>query len=446
MKIHVLTLFPLITAGFSTIQLKASQCKPFERACTYLKSSVGLDERKKMVGGDDSSDQERFHELYKAVNNGPSDLLRLEEPSEGIRGVYLNRDVSKGDIILSIPLSECLTEQQIPNWMSGFDDESNQEQGGYFNPSAWATRLASVLIDQQLRTDSSGSTQLWFSLLPNPNYLKASLPIHWPDEILRSAQCSALEISVDSMFFARSAAVQDLMEALELNDSVLNLDDAERRRLCEDALDLVQTRTCRPYAHEEWRPAIRVLAPVFDFLNHPTTGEANANFGLEDESVVVRARSAISQDEEVFIDYGESTRPSWKCLSSYGFVPDSRYAATEDEESKHVAEVYIEGNRYEVQPDSIPEDMVAYVAASIDPTFDPEEPVNLTRELAVHMARRISDVAYQLILEPSYVDTSEAVEAETILAYQLAAELRWNQHRILMACSEGLRDFAAAQS
>ncbi|MDV2687365.1 hypothetical protein RYX56_23750, partial [Alkalihalophilus lindianensis] len=80
----------------------------------------------------------------------------------------------------------------------------------------------------------------------------------------------------------------------------------------------------------------------------------------DEQVLVVRARRDIKADQEVLIDYGDSARPAWRCLSSYGFVPNYRVSSDEyfEGEDECVAEVYFNGKRYEVSTDTIPTDLV----------------------------------------------------------------------------------------
>ena len=69
--------------------------------------------------------------------------------------------------------------------------------------------------------------------------------------------------------------------------------------------------------------------------------------------MVVRATQPINANEEV-IDYGnQSTRPAWKCLMSYGFVPSS-----EDDTSKLILEE--EKIIIEVGPTELPFELIQY--------------------------------------------------------------------------------------
>lgn len=401
---------------------------------------------------------QKWQELYQRVgssSDGGLDLLCLQHINEEYRGVFLNRNVVAGDAVLSVPLSFCYRDDQPPEWFT------------YQNFSDWATRLAACLLDRQLKlhcttteTDRDSSLdQLWLSLLPDASYLKASLPVHWSEDTLKSAASTALELAVDTAYFARAGAVHDLMVGLD-NTLLETTTTEERRRLCENALDLVQTRSCRislSVSDDECRSQpLRILAPVFDFINH--SSRPNGAFALQGDRLVVTALRDLHADEEVLIDYGISARPAWKCLSSYGFVPALH--SDHGEEAEHIAEVFVDGFRYEVGPTTIPEDMVAAVAAQ-DQQSATVVDVELTPEIAIRLASRISEAAFNMLLDPweskyaadttrslageSADDEEDAQTPEEILSFKLAASLRFNQHHTLLACSMGLREWAVQQ-
>lgn len=420
-----------------------------------------------------------FTALYQTINVGPEDLLRIEENECGVRGIYLNRHVQAGDVILRIPLSSCLRDDQPPYWFTRREPEVE----GSVMPSDWATRLAASLIDAKLKPScdviqfhpsehkgsKSRATDLWLSLLPESKFLRATLPVHWSTSLLQSARCTALELAVDSAFFARAQAVEDLMQALAtaLSADMFELNYRELRQECEDALDVIQTRSCRVMTEtvRDWpNQPLRLVAPVFDFINHD--GAPNARFSLEnldenfdsEKHLIVRLICDLEANTEVLIDYGDSARPAWKCLASYGFVPpyDESLEKAEDEDDdqqQEVAEVYMDGVRYEVGPNSIPHEMVAAIITTSQGGSrtlpEPVEEVKFTPDIAIRLARRISDAAFHLLTDPPIVEEDDDADddnmyqsAEEILSARLAASLRWNQHRILMACSLGLRDWA----
>jgi hypothetical protein len=445
-------------------------------------------------------------ELCKLLDIEPQGTIRLDDESsaspnkhDSVRGVYLNHAVAAGNIILSIPLQNCLRDDEPPSWFQQQDMTS--ENDSMYHPSDWATRLAASLLDRQQQLKARSGNQealtetyhkgvfLWLSLLPDADFLRASLPVHWSEETLHDARCTALDLAVDSAYFARAEAMADLEAAydtIHINDG--NSSDEELkdwRRLCENSLDVVQTRSCRVVYEKdggaERGPPIRLLAPVFDLINHGGKTLANAEFRLEEEEqdlkdsdgatggtrLVVRATRDLDANEQVLIDYGGSARPAWTCLASYGFVPPPFRKGgndndDEEDDDEHVAEVVIGGIRYEVTPISIPEGMIASMTASAGNMTSSDlaemdvgeilaADVDLTPDIAIALARRMSDLAATLEVveteDPSEQDDgsineSSLLSPEQIVSSKLALSLRLNQHRILIACSTGLRDWA----
>lgn len=452
---------------------------------------------------------ESLEKLCLLLGASPSNLLYLSTAEDGEKGVYLKQAVKKDDIILRIPVSSCLRDDRPPSWFAlkherctedPFEDHVNE-----YDPTDWATRLCASLLDIRLfdvsATDQSKlrkGLSLWMSMLPDEVFLRASLPVHWDEATISAAKCTALELAVDTAYFTRAEAVakisRRLKESAEVKDGFTT--DA-LSTMCHDVLDIVQTRTCRVEREDggrQWGPPIRLLAPIFDFINHGSTGCyyegcANSMFQLEggsmtessDAYIVVRAIKDIDEDDEVLLDYGDSARPAWRCLASYGFVPEYGFLDSEgvsDEANIRddcVAEVYMDGIRFEVGPSTVPLEMVEAAAAAqraeasgIFVSSNHHGVVNykgeaesftdeadqgrdlLTPSVALRIAKRVSDVAFLLLLEPE-LDIGDDDERENlstpeaVIAARLAASLRWSQHQVLLACADGLRDFAARQ-
>lgn len=195
----------------------------------------------------------------------------------GERGVCLKNPVKQGDTILSIPISSCFCDDEPPSWYeqraaeelmaeSGEGIEDNNER---YNPSAWATRLAASVLDMELHNQEDSSKgddnpsnndlkrgrEIWQAMLPEKDILRASLPVHWSEDVLSTSKCTALELAVDSAYFARANAVLDLSEEFkqalddpdgwsmmtdrDALDVVLDMDTLQRK--CHDALDIVST-------------------------------------------------------------------------------------------------------------------------------------------------------------------------------------------------------------
>ncbi len=491
-------------------QLIQSKRLTHTKTSPYLDSSSSNNKQRSgsdAINDGDLNDKTSLEELCKLLKATPHDLLCLKSDNDGERGVYINRPVDENDVLLQIPLASCIRDDKPPVWYGAYKSLHRNDVDStnfHYNPRKWATRLAASLLDLQIRSDSNieknidsyaqseqdgdimSGLQKWLSMMPNEDFLRASLPIHWPEEIVPYAKCTALELSIDASYFARAEALSDLISAINIESEDIpswqsmgvNLEAYDLERI----FDIVQTRSCRAERTDEdgiqLRPCLRILAPIFDFINHGShrhngEGCANAYFGLEggdgngdDLSLIVRALAKIEEGEEILIDYGDSARPAWRCLASYGFVPDYRLTSPNDEleegqEDESVAEVFMDGGRYEVGSHTVPVEMVEAASAALLEeqqgvrAFGNDELLEnmnnggaeLTPEIALRIAKRVSDAAFQLLIEPSGNEDSKTNDDEaTVIAKQLASSLRWSQHQCLLACAMGLRDYAGGQS
>ena len=485
-----------------------------------------------------SSDNEPLLKLSSGIASSP------EENNE--RGIMITQQVNENSLLLCIPLSSCLCDDSPPDWYytdehdikpldNDNDTPSSQPQYGddsletiiadqtnhhLHNPNLWATRLAASLLDIQDADTELSQTQQgwkeWLSLCPNPSSLRASLPVHWSDESLSKARCCALELAVDSAYFTRAEAVDALLDGLKRKRHKQQQQQQQQQQQhlqkkrsitkeeedegilaakCHSALDFVQTRVCRVDRLNGLHPPMRLLAPIFDFINHGSSTangsrKANAYFQLEQISelsqennlvyLTVRASRDMKKNEEVLIDYGESTRPPWRCLVSYGFVPSNTDYDDDDDDddsNQNVAEVFMDGVRYEVGKNTVPIDMVLATAATIasengeynqqeqpssSSVDNPTDENPLTAAVALRIAKRVSDVAFDLLLENTNTNTNtntdtmkdqkntmkdvkdeDSESAAEIHASSLAASLRYSQHRVLMSCAMGLKEYAS---
>ena len=425
--------------------------------------------------------------LFKAE---PADNLYLASNGEE-RGVCVHKPVKKGDVVFSIPVSSCFRDDEPPRWYEhlendeGTEDEHDITDYDRYSPSGWVSRLAASILDLELNNsegevrnehDLKKGREMWQTMLPDENNLRASLPVHWGEAIVGSTKCTALELAIDSAYFARATAVMTLTDELkqdleENKDKKGALDGVDLERKCHDALDIVQTRACRVERKCEdgaqWGPPLRLVAPIFDFINHASCrtsgqGSANAEFGVENEhmcdmheaKLVVRSLRDIGDGEEVLVDYGDSARPAWRCLTSYGFVPQYDINAdTNDEEPiENVAELWMNGLRFEVDPESVPFDLVEVAAAQtmLDYSVDADEFANeeeeiesgmLTPLVARTIADRATEAAVNLVIETEVGDSEEDVwdAPEFVQAASLANRLRWSQHEVLMTFAKNLR-------
>jgi SET domain-containing protein len=184
---------------------------------------------------------------------------------------------------------------------------------------------------------------------------------------------------------------------------------------------------------------LRTLAPVFDFLNHGTN--PNAGFALESDLLVVRATRDIATKDEILIDYGESsTVPAWRCLTSYGFLPDF-----DERDGRNAVEILVDGVRANVGGDSVPFELVeaAAICLAREDGRTLEEGENIfTPALTLRIADRATEEAQQLLSKSR--DLELATEEDTY-SLNLAAALRLSQHKVLTSWSAGLREYANSQ-
>lgn len=208
-------------------------------------------------------------------------------------------------------------------------------------------------------------------------------------------------------------------------------------------------------------------------------GSANANFGIENSEklccsqnakLVVRAVRDMVEGEEVLIDYGDSARPAWRCLTSYGFVPEydvnSEVEVVDEEHVENVAELWMNGLRFEVDTQSVPFDLVEVAAAQalLDHSFDDDDHDGIDEEeaeafgasvgggagmltpfVARAIAKRATEAAFNLVTEPEMVNSEEDWDSpEFVHAMSLAALLRWSQHKVLLAFAENLELFSSS--
>lgn len=369
--------------------------------------------------------------------------------------------------MFSIPISNCFRDDQPPDWFEHFTEDDDVTDYERYNPSAWAIRLAASLLDMELDRDDDSDVkrgrELWKELLPEKEMLRASLPVHWNEELIASTKCTELEVAVDNAFFWRGNAVLAIADklGLYLKEHKGGFDEKELKQKCEDALDMVQTRACRVERKAEdgiqWGPPLRLLAPIFDFINHAssmTKGKfmANAEFNLEGEKLgdlhnaklVVRAIKDIPSDKEVLIDYGDSARPAWKCLNSYGFVPeyDPKNDVTEDGCVENVAELWMNGLRFDVDPHSIPFDLVEVgkEQAMLDGDLAIETDIDdeaLSPAVVKTIAKRSSEAALHLLLVPDISDEDDSPEFRH--STELAVALRKSQYNVLEAFTDNLK-------
>ena len=390
----------------------------FSASSLRLSAQTGID-----------ADLSKLCQLFEAE---PTDLLSLKtNPKTGIRGVYLNSNVKENDVLLKIPLDSCLRDDNPPSWLQQEQPDNDVEEENTYTVSVegWVTRLAARLLDTQQNYESqSKAIQIWLDLLPTN--LREILPIHWgsiDDDLLSQTGSRSLEMAVDSAYFARSGPIGDIMASS--NDA----DFQVSQRQIEDALDLVQTRSCRACETNPSdgtnTPYMRVLVPIFDMINH--CRDHNADFFRESEYMVVRAIKNIDANNELLINYGDSTKPAWRSLFSYGFVPLS-----EDIYEDDAAEITLveNGMTIEVGPTEIPFELVQYEAQHCD-EYEEGQEIEFTPEIGHKIVDSITIAAKAL--EKKHSSENDA----NLAAYRSIDALRESNRRTLLACAGGLREF-----
>jgi len=162
-------------------------------------------------------------------------------------------------------------------------------------------------------------------------------------------------------------------------------------------------------------------------INHDRNPNAAFVRG-DDDTLVVRALTSIPKQSQVFISYGAaSTQPSWRCLFSYGFVPDSTDIYEDD-----IAELVIDGIRFEINPSEIPFELVQ-LEAQRDDTQGSEDDVVFTPRIGKRIVQYLREAAEDL--------RQRNEEETTTIASQLAAKLRESNRRTLLACAGGLQEY-----
>uniref|UniRef100_A0A448ZK75 SET domain-containing protein n=1 Tax=Pseudo-nitzschia multistriata TaxID=183589 RepID=A0A448ZK75_9STRA len=398
--------------------------------------------------------------LISLFGGSPSDLLRLDS-NNGIRGVYANKSLKEGEILLKMPLSSCLRDDQPPLWLLEHQQQDQSEEES--SESAlliqdWVTRLAACVLEKQheqkIKKEADcldRATQAWLKLLPSRSLLRQFLPIHWPESILSETNYMPLELAVDSAYFARAAPMGDLMGAIP--SSYCN-NGGEIQDTIEWALDLVQTRSCRCALRFSGESTggdvkdLRVLVPVFDMINH--SPEPNAEFFRKDDYMMVQALRDIAADDQVCISYGGSTVPAWRRLFSYGFCDTSGgdgdgFAVYEDD----TVEIVLEDRfRFEVSPTEIPGELIQYQAQQAA-GIDSDEPldIELTPEIGLAIVDHLTNAAAN-----SKRKRDEAINAATnsseeslSVPLRLVGDLHESHRRTLLTCAGGLREYLGGQ-
>ena len=483
------------------------------------------DNEKNTTANNDSASAMAYRGVY---------LNRAVQENEIILSVPLTaclRDDSPPDWLLKTQTKEILQneqEQERNNYNDNNIDNDNDTAG--VSVEGWVTRLTASLLDLQMKnkhklllsSSCEEGQRIWLDLLPTN--LRELLPIHWDDDATTTANNNnsndsdngtinlldytgsrSLQLAVDSAYFARLIPIGDIMASLKhIQENNNNINNNNRKndptfsssssssswdylsgitqKQVEDAVDLVQTRACRAEgggaisSSSSSSDHLRVMVPIFDMINHSREYQ-NAEFLRQgNTTMIVRALRNITANEELFINYGDySTRPAWKCLFSYGFVPpylsSSLLNNNGNEKEEAVPLVYEDDAAditlnddekqqnfiVEVGPTELPYELVRYEAIKIrnrnesndnkeEEEEEEEEEVSFTPEIGLRIVQRLLTAAKQLENDTSTTTTtttktSSSVSLSSLAGYRSVLELRESNRRTLLACAEGLKEF-----
>jgi hypothetical protein len=268
-----------------------------------------LDRLEQQLGGQSSSSSSSSSRGVCADLPTMCRLFGVEEPharslrlhgggtTAGRRGLRVGGGaVKRGEIVMSVPLSSCLRDDEPPAWYrrggggggdrrdapaEGADDDGD---GGDGDPTAWSTRLAARVLDviyppragpdfcggggddddydDDVLPPPLGRWGAWRSSLPDADELRSSLPVHWDERAAEAARCASLELAIDEQYFDRENAISRLVAARRTGGGGDGAGDDDRgddddggpsaglgalRRKCHDALDIVSYLSLSPY-------------------------------------------------------------------------------------------------------------------------------------------------------------------------------------------------------
>lgn len=312
----------------------------------------------------------------------------------GLRGLIATDDIAKGEVILTVPLSMCFVrESDDDKWpcelaldmIEEMDKGSESKWYPYLSALPTAADLRALLPvhwpaealeafsngdfifedDVKLACENSWAWRdhVWVDLVYRNKRLSASKEGR-RDAVQSRLAPRALQVPTGEGLMEPSYRVQNrrLVELQQLEEDGEDREEEKERKktqACtraqfEYALDLVQTRNCCPDrvgsspARPEGagqRPALHLVVPLLDFLNH--SPEAETHMEVDDEKQIVRllTRRPIARGGQLYLNYhleeqiysplksgaggaaGGAAPPAFQmdvaayALTSYGFVP-----------------------------------------------------------------------------------------------------------------------------
>ncbi|CEL91884.1 unnamed protein product [Vitrella brassicaformis CCMP3155] len=241
---------------------------------------------------------------------------RTEALNDGksLRGLMAMRPIEGQRVIAEVPLTCCVSSDEsmfLETPLAAAVVETSSEK---LKAMPWHSRMAIALLYERRKGPASMFAP-WLESLPEP----PTLPVDWPEELVRLAGSEELEVMVDeqSVYTAELYMdIQDLFESLPQQlRSQVEFPEEEFRA----AHRLVTTRTMRLPLDRE---PLRAVVPLIDLANH--NDKPNCHFQLNDAKDAVQliytGEVPLQPPCQLTIDYGVEGGEA-ECLGKYGFLP-----------------------------------------------------------------------------------------------------------------------------
>ena len=223
----------------------------------------------KVTAIDDPTATRAFLSWAKEVGIECPKIEVYRSAATGLRGLRAVADIVDGEVFLRVPLSVCLSPSPSTSSSSSL---------------VWQARLALRLIEESRLRERSHWHPYMLALLDEATRadLRASLPVHWPDDLLDEGGDDAMSMA-DLVTEARRAkawrddqwiAVMQQQQHRQSGNTALDNTGSPpvTREEFDWALDCVQTRNCRVGSSSGSNSgdddARNVLSPFFDLMNH----------------------------------------------------------------------------------------------------------------------------------------------------------------------------------
>ena len=339
----------------------------------------------------DHSTNKRFDDLLAETCGQTSHKNVRLKSFGGIRGVAACSPLKRGSDIVRIPISKC--------WRGDYDSREDDT----------ITSLCESVIQ------NIGKEGLYQALLPVSEEFRACLPVYWPPSLIKEVELefSGFTEELASLIGERDYTTRTLKKKGYTRDDVLL------------SLDLVQTRTCRVALEKgSATKVVPIMAPVFDMFNHATSS-VNSYYLTEesddDDYLVIRACADIDPGQQIFLNYGSSTRPSWRCLLHYGFVPN-------EISDQDTATISVDGIKHKVTGCRVPYELVEALAST--EFFSADEPAFMP-EVAMRLAQIASLAADDLLHSQLSIPQLKSLrETQRKVLLRLQTTIEWHNQNL----------------